>query len=118
MPYLPVAHPPQAEVLASAERRWQALVEAKPDLQAAVDLQRGLLTLVIELARAIDGGRMPRLSLPAKYLAAKLSRGVPVLAGEPIPLPAVDMCLVTVGESRLLTSPGTPFRFPAAEERG
>jgi len=27
------------------------------------------------------------------------------------------MCLVTVGESRLLTSPGTPFRLPAAEER-
>ena len=88
MPYLPVAHPPQAEVLASAERRWQALVEAKPDLQAAVSLQRGLLTLVIDLARTIDGGRLPRLSLPGKYLAAKLSRGVPVLSGEPIPLPA------------------------------
>jgi FdhE protein len=88
VPYLPVAHRPQAEVLASAERRWQALVEAKPDLQAAVNLQRGLLTLVIDLSRAIDGGRLPRLSLPAKYLAAKLSRGVPALSGEPIPLPA------------------------------
>jgi len=88
VPYVPVAHPPQAEVLASAERRWQALIEAKPDLQAAVNLQRGLLTLVIDLARTIEGGRLPRLSLPAKYLAAKLSRGVPVLSGEPIPLPA------------------------------
>ena len=88
MPYFPVAHPPQAEVLASAERRWQALVDAKPDLQAAVNLQRGLLTHVIDLARTIEGGRLPRLSLPAKYLAAKLSRGVPVLSGEPIPLPA------------------------------
>ena len=87
MPYLPVAHPPRAEVLASAERRWQALVEAKADLQAAVDLQRGLLTLVIDLAQTIDDGRLPRLSMPEKYLAAKLSRGVPVLAGEPIPLP-------------------------------
>ena len=87
MPYIPVAHPPQAEVLASAERRWQALIEAKPDLQAAVNLQRRLLTLVIDLARTIEGGRLPRLSLPAKYLAAKLSRGVPVLSGEPIPLP-------------------------------
>ncbi|HEY3045652.1 MAG TPA: hypothetical protein VGJ39_16600, partial [Vicinamibacterales bacterium] len=75
MPYLPVARPPQAEVLASAERRWKALVEAKPDLQAAVKLQRGLLTLVIDLARTIDEGRLPRLSLPGKYLAAKLSRG-------------------------------------------
>ena len=88
MPYLPVAHPPQAEVLASAERRWRALIEAKPELQAAVNLQRSLLTLVLDLARTIDNGRLPRLSLPAKYLAAKLSRGVPVLSGEPIPLPA------------------------------
>ena len=88
MPYLPVAQPPRADVLASAERRWKAIVEAKPDLRVAVDLQRGLLTLVIELAQIIDGGRLPRLSMPGKYLAAKLSRGVPVLAGEPIPLPA------------------------------
>ena len=88
MPYLPVAHPPQSEVLASAERRWRALIDANPDLQAAVDLQRSLLTHVIELARTIEGGRLPRLSLPAKYLAAKLSRGVPALSGEPIPLPA------------------------------
>ena len=63
-------------------------MEAKPDLQAAVNLQRGLLTMVVDLARTIDGGRLPRLSLPAKYVAAKLSRGVPALSGEPIPLPA------------------------------
>jgi FdhE protein len=88
VPYFPVAHPPQAEVLASAERRWQALIDAKPDMQAAVNLQRSLLTHVIDLARTIEAGRLPRLSLPAKYLAAKLSRGVPVLSGEPIPLPA------------------------------
>ena len=96
MPYLPIAHPPQAQVLASAERRWQALVAAKPDLRAAVDLQRRLLTRVIDLARTIDGGRLPRLSLPGKYLAAKLSHGVPVLSGEPIPLPnsLLKTCLV------------------------
>ena len=74
-------------MLASAERRWQALAEAAPPLQAAVTLQRSLLTRVVDLARTIDGGRLPRLSLPGKYLAAKLSRGVPVLSGEPIPLP-------------------------------
>jgi FdhE protein len=51
---------------------------------------------VIDLARTIDGGRLPRLSLPGKYLAAKLSRGVPVLSGEPIPLPnsLLKSCLV------------------------
>jgi FdhE protein len=88
VPYLPVAPLPRADVVASAERRWQALVEAKPELVAAVNLQRSLLTLVIDLSRTIDGGRLPRLSLPGRYLAAKLSRGVPALSGEPIPLPA------------------------------
>jgi FdhE protein len=87
LPYLPVSHPPQAEVLALAEQRWQALVEARPDLRPAIDLQRRLLTRVVDLAHTIEGGRLPRLSLPGKYLAAKLTRGVPILAGEPIPLP-------------------------------
>ena len=64
-----------------------ARCSARPDLAPAVDLQRRLLTLVIDLARRIERGRLPRLSLPPKYLAAKLARGVPVLAGEPIPLP-------------------------------
>jgi hypothetical protein len=88
VPYVPVAQPPRAEVAASAERRWTALVASNRDLQSAVDLQRALLRLVSDLAGAIEGGRLPRLSLPAKYLAAKLLRGVPALSGEPIPLPA------------------------------
>src|SRR5687768_8651559 len=71
-------------------------MEAKPDLQSAVTLQRSLLTRVIDLARTIDGGPLPRLSLPGKYLAAKLSRGVPILSGEPIPLPnsLLKSCLI------------------------
>ncbi len=39
-------------------------------------------------ADALQTGRVPRLSLPPRYLAAKLGRGVPALAGEPIPVPA------------------------------
>jgi FdhE protein len=73
--------------LAEAARRWDALQAAQPDLAPAVDLQRQLLGTVIDLMDVIDGGRMPRLSLPPKYLAAKLARGVPALSGEPIPLP-------------------------------
>jgi len=56
-------------------------------LEPAVALQRQLIGLVVELAQTIEHGRLPRLSLPPKYLAAKLSSGVPALAGEPIPLP-------------------------------
>ena len=87
MPYVPVPAPSRQNVMNSAERRWLAIREARPDLEPALALQRGLLTLVADLAATLDGGRLPRLSLPPKYLAAKLSRGVPVLAGEPIPLP-------------------------------
>ena len=42
---------------------------------------------MIDLASTVAAGRLPRLSLPPKYLAAKLARGVPALTGEPIPLP-------------------------------
>jgi len=73
--------------LRSARRRWDALVEERPDLVPAIDLQRQLIGLVVDLADTIEHGRLPRLSLPPKYLAAKLARGVPALAGEPIPLP-------------------------------
>lgn len=74
-----------------AERRWRAVLSARPDLAPALDLQRRLLTLVSDLAGALENGRLPRLSLPQKYLAAKLARGVPVLAGEPIPLPVAAL---------------------------
>ena len=91
MPYVPVSagERPQAieSVLDTAERRWRAILEARPDLAPAIDLQRRLLTLVNELGRTIESGRLPRLSLPPKYVAAKLARGVPALAGEPLPLP-------------------------------
>ena len=71
----------------TSERRWQALRTARPDLSPAVDLQQRLLTIVVEAAYAIASGRLPRLSLPPKYLSAKLARGVPIFAGEPIPVP-------------------------------
>ena len=62
------------------------MLAARPDLGPALDLQRQLLSLVADLAETVDR-RLPRLSLPQKYLAAKLGRSVPVLAAEPIPLP-------------------------------
>ena len=66
-------------------RRWRW---RGPTSAPAVELQRELLGRVLEAAAVLDGGRLPRLSLPPKYLAAKLTRGVPALAGEPIPVPA------------------------------
>jgi FdhE protein len=56
-------------------------------LAPAIALQRSLIEPVIDLADTLEHGRLPRLSLPAKYLAAKLSKHVPALAAEPIPIP-------------------------------
>jgi FdhE protein len=91
MPYILLPPTPRDELDATAEARWNAIVEARPELATAVELQRRLLARVMTLTRTIEGGRLPRLSLPPKYLAAKLARGVPVLAGEPIPLPVAAL---------------------------
>ena len=87
MPYVAVPAASREARLAVAKERWEAVLASRPDLEPAVRLQRRLITLVVELSDTIDHGRLPRLSLPAKYLAAKLARGVPALAAEPIPLP-------------------------------
>jgi FdhE protein len=98
MPLITVSQPPHDEVRESSARRWDELRAARPDLAPAVDLQQRLLSIVVAVARALEG-TLPRLSLPPKYLAAKLGRGVPILAGEPIPVPVrllkpafLDLC--------------------------
>src|SRR5437870_5241118 len=88
MAYLAVSAGNRGDLLEAAERRWTAIRAARPDLAPALDLQRTLLTLVVDLEHTLDNGRLPRLSLPPKYLAAKLARGVPVFTGEPIPVPS------------------------------
>jgi len=87
MAYVAIPGGKRADLSEKAEARWQALRDTRPDLAPALDLQRRLLTLVSDLAEKLDAGRLPRLSLPPKYLAAKLTRGVPAFVGEPIPLP-------------------------------
>ena len=91
MTYVAVFAGNKGDLLEAAERRWAAIRAVRPDLAPALELQRALLTLVVDLQHTLDSGRLPRLSLPAKYLAAKLARGVPILSGEPIPLPVPTM---------------------------
>lgn len=91
MPFVALAPATRESRLAAAAARWTAILKARPDLEPAVALQRRLIGLVVELAETLDYARLPRLSLPPKYLAAKLARGVPVLAGEPIPLPVAAL---------------------------
>ena len=91
MPYVAVSGQKPPVLSETAERRWATILAARPDLAPALDLQRRLLALVLELDATLAGGKLPRLSLPPKYLAAKLGRGVPAFAGEPIPLPLPAM---------------------------
>jgi len=87
MAYVTIQALSRENLLDSARQRWQVIREARPDLEPALALQGELVTRLIDLAAALSKGRLPRLSLPPKYLAAKLTRGVPALVGEPIPLP-------------------------------
>jgi FdhE protein len=87
MPYIFVPSVSREALLPAANQRWEAVLTDRPELGAAVKLQRRLVELVIGLKQTIEGGRLPRLSMPPRYVAAKLSRGVPALSGEPIPLP-------------------------------
>jgi formate dehydrogenase formation protein len=91
MPYVPVLPGKRPDLTETAERRWTVIAEGRPDLAPALELQRRLLTLVVDLDQTLRAGRLPRLSLPPKYLAAKVARGVPAFAGEPIPLPIPAM---------------------------
>ncbi|MGB7219352.1 MAG: formate dehydrogenase accessory protein FdhE [Vicinamibacterales bacterium] len=91
MPYVAADWPSREALLESAETRADAVLAHRPDLGPAIELQRRLLAIVVDLAHTIERGRPPRLSLPPKYLAAKLARGVPALAGEPIPLPVAAL---------------------------
>src|SRR5256885_8992511 len=86
MPLVTVPRPSSHELHEISTRRWDDLRAARPDLVPAVDLQQHLLSIVMSTGEAIEG-KLPRLSLPPKYLDAKLKRGVPVLIGEPVPLP-------------------------------
>jgi FdhE protein len=87
MAYVTIPAFSRENLLDSARRRWQVIREIRPDLEPALALQRELLIPMIDLAATLARGRLPRLSLPPNYLAVKLVRGVPALAGEPIPLP-------------------------------
>jgi FdhE protein len=89
-----------------ARRRWAAILEARPDLEPALALQGRLLGLVIELSTSVAAAPLPRLSLPPKYLAAKLARGVPALSAEPIPVPAATLTPVLLRLCEALASGG------------
>lgn len=106
MPYAALPPVTRATRLALADARWGAMLAAKPDLTPAVALQRTLIGRVIDLADSFEGGRIPRLSLPQRYLTTKLRSGIPALTGEPIQLPVSAIAPALVDLSRALAEGG------------
>jgi FdhE protein len=121
MTYAAVSGGRRGDWLRTAERRWAAIRAERPDLAPALDLQRNLLTRVGDLDAELGAGPMPRLSLPPRYLGAKLARGVPILAGEPIPLPVPTLSTFLIEFCRALADGGageTATRIAEAIESG
>src|SRR5262245_49858473 len=81
------------EVRAHLNARLDQLAAERPDLGAALTLQRSLLSQEVDLLQLFLSTGLPSLTLPPRYLAAKLNRGIPVLHGEPVPLPSQVLSL-------------------------
>lgn len=74
-------------ILEQAERRWIALIDAHPDLEPAVELQRRLVTEssgLLERLEHLSGFTSPGSSAGVRE---KLQRGLPALRGEPVEVP-------------------------------
>jgi FdhE protein len=101
MPYIAPEQASRAARLALASERWRAILTATPELAPAVALQQQLVELLLDLSDAIETRGLPRLSLPPRYVATKLTSRVPALIGEPIPLPIplVEPALIRLCEA-------------------
>jgi FdhE protein len=106
MVYVPIERARRDARLAAASSRWDAIAVRQPELEPAVAVQRQLVTLEMDGADAVARAGLPRLSLPPKYLAAKLARGVPALSGEPIPIPVPALAPTLIGVCRVLAVGG------------
>lgn len=108
MPYA-VQHPvPEGVREALAEARWADMAATQPDLAPAIQLQRQLIGAVLRLTASLEALRAPKLSLPPRYLTAKLSTGIPALVAEPIPLPVDRLTPTLVELCRILADHGGP----------
>jgi hypothetical protein len=106
MPYAAVGPVPRAIRLAEAGGRWAALERRVPELAPAVALQRELVGIMLDSLDALERGGVPRLSLPPRYLAAKLERGVPALIGERVPVPVAVLGSALLSICRALAAGG------------
>ena len=118
MPYAALPPVDRRTLRALADGRWAAMLEHKPEIEAAVSLQRRLMGLVMDLAEILETGRVPRLSLPPKYLTAKLAAGIPALTGEPIQIPVDTIRPTLVGLVRSLAEGGGSHAVELAERPG
>ncbi len=66
--------------MTKAERRWATLVRSRPELSAAIDLQRRLVTRGLELATAIEKTPAVSVQLPPSDVAARIGMKQPAFS--------------------------------------
>lgn len=74
--------------LEEAERQWREIVDRRPDLEPAVELQRRIVNRSLAQATVIDEQTPVTVDLEPTEAAAKLQRKLPILAGEAIQVDA------------------------------
>ena len=75
-----------SRLLAEAGRRWASLASARPELAAAVDLQRRLVARSLALGAALDEHPPLRLALAPAEAVSRLNAKRPVLADSTVEL--------------------------------
>jgi FdhE protein len=71
-----------ADLMRQAGERWSTILVDRPDLEAAVSLQRELVRRVIVLDERVAADPMPEIDVLRRFVADKLARRVPMLRGE------------------------------------
>ena len=74
-------------LLRQGEKLWDRIRKEHPKLETTIELQRQLVTQVIEIVRVLEENSLPKMSLGPAYIISKLARGTPVLRGEVVPIP-------------------------------
>ncbi len=75
-----------SQLLEQAGRRWASLASARPELAAAIDLQRRLVARSLELGATIDEHPPLRLALAPAEAVSRLDAKRPVLADSTVEL--------------------------------
>ena len=92
-----MTYKPSSNLPKEAERQWREIIDRRPDLEPAVELQRRIVNRSLALAAVVDEQTPVTVGLGPTEVAAKLRQQLPILAGETIQLDAGAITPFVVG---------------------